>query len=36
MTSITSTSLADSRELIYFDDGAPATARLAEETRDSR
>jgi hypothetical protein len=31
MTSITSTSLADGRELIYFDDGESATVSRAKE-----
>jgi UDPglucose--hexose-1-phosphate uridylyltransferase len=36
MTSITSTSLADGRELIYFDDDAPGEVLRAEELNDLR
>jgi UDPglucose--hexose-1-phosphate uridylyltransferase len=36
MTAITTTSLADGRELIYFDDGATAKPRTAATTTDHR
>ena len=36
MTSITSTSLADGRELLYFDDAGSRRARSMEEAPDLR